>query len=92
MKRSRRAQTFLPPPHPNADAHERFVAAFRRMTQAERFQTIVDAGICTPDGKFTAPYTSDEPSMRHPETWKGARPRRASKTASKQARKSAANG
>ncbi len=92
MKRSRRAQSFLPPPHPNAEAHKRFMAAFRRMTPAERFQTIVDAGICTPDGQFTAPYTSDEPSMRHPETWASVRQRRASKPPSKQARKSAASG
>jgi hypothetical protein len=38
----------------------------RAMSPREKFQLAVDAGIYTPDGKLTEPYTNNEPSLYHP--------------------------
>jgi hypothetical protein len=45
--------TFEPPPHANAEVHARIMAELEKMTSAEFFQTLVDAGIYTPDGQLT---------------------------------------
>ncbi|HEX2568672.1 MAG TPA: hypothetical protein VH877_03865 [Polyangia bacterium] len=39
-------------PHANAEAHARLMERWSKMTSAEIFQTIVDAGIYTPDGEL----------------------------------------
>lgn len=44
------------PPHTNAEVHARIMADLRRMTPTEFMTTLVQAGICTPDGKLTEHY------------------------------------
>lgn len=54
------------PPLPEEDALCRALAKLRAMTPDQIFQTAVHAGIYTPDGQLTEPYTSDEPSAYRP--------------------------
>ncbi|UQA61175.1 hypothetical protein [Polyangium aurulentum] len=62
-----RAQTdpdaWKPPPHGNAEVHRLIMEEWKRMTPAEALESLVQAGICTPDGELTAPYR-DEPEPR----------------------------
>lgn len=44
------------PPLPHAAAHERLLARLAKMSAEEIFQTMIDAGIYTKDGKLTKPY------------------------------------
>ena len=53
-------------PHANAEAHARFVAEMAKMTPKEIFQTIVDAGIYTPDGELAEPYRIPESAPPSP--------------------------
>jgi hypothetical protein len=53
-------------PHANAEAHARLMERWSKMTSAEIFQTIVDAGIYTPDGELAEPYRTPEPSPASP--------------------------
>jgi hypothetical protein len=53
-------------PLPEQKALDRALAKLRAMAPDEFFQTLVHAGIYTPDGRLTAPYTSDEPSAYRP--------------------------
>ncbi len=41
------------------EAHERVMAALRDMTSEQLFQTLVDAGIYTADGRLTPEYGGD---------------------------------
>jgi hypothetical protein len=44
------------PLHANAEVHARIMADLKQMTPAEFLETLVQAGICTPDGKLTEHY------------------------------------
>ena len=46
------------PPHANEEAHARLMADLQGMTSDEFMVTLVQAGICTPDGKLTEYYAS----------------------------------
>ena len=50
------------PPHVNEDPHRRLMERLRSMSPEEVFQTLVDAGIYTPDGELTSPYRDLPPS------------------------------
>jgi len=43
-------------PHANAEGHRLFMAWISKATPEEVFQSLVDAGIYTPDGKLTERY------------------------------------
>lgn len=58
------ARGFELPPHANAEAHARLMARLEKMTPAEFFQTLVDAGIYTPDGELTEHYRDDGGSKK----------------------------
>jgi hypothetical protein len=55
---------FVLPPHANAEVHKRLMEDLDRMTPAEFFETLVRAGIYTPEGELTEHYRSgpSEPS------------------------------
>lgn len=53
------AHVFELPPHSNAGPHARLMARLEKMTSAEFFQTLVEAGIYTPDGELTEHYRDD---------------------------------
>lgn len=40
----------------NAESHRRLMEFFRTATREERFQTLVDAGICDAQGNLLPPY------------------------------------
>jgi hypothetical protein len=44
----------------DAEGHRRFMEDLRAMTPKEFFQTLVDAGVYTPDGHLTPPYADDD--------------------------------
>jgi len=48
-----------PPPHGNAEAHQRVMERMKQTTPAEALQSLVDAGIFTPDGRLTAFYRDE---------------------------------
>jgi hypothetical protein len=56
--------SFTLPPHANAEVHKRFMEWLERATEEEKFQSLVSAGILTPEGEFTEHYRtgSDEHS------------------------------
>lgn len=51
---------FVPPPHINAKAHAKVMERMKNITSSEFLELLVDAGICTPDGKLTEHYRSEE--------------------------------
>jgi roadblock/LC7 domain-containing protein len=51
---------FQSPPHANAKVHKKIMAKLKKMSSKEIFQTAVEAGIYTPDGKLTKHYTRDD--------------------------------
>jgi hypothetical protein len=55
----------LDPEAPGLDEETRFrrrvLQEMQRMTDEERFQLAVRAGILTPDGRLTPPYANPEP-------------------------------
>lgn len=57
-------RAFELPPHANAKPHARLMAELRAMTPDELFQTLVDAGIYTPDGQLTEHYRDDGDSKK----------------------------
>ena len=59
MTEPRPAHEFLPPPHANAEAHGKVMRRLKRMTTRQLRQTLIDAGICTPDGELTEHYRSE---------------------------------
>lgn len=50
---------WTPPPHENAEAHEKVMTRLETMSREELIAAGVRAGIRTPDGQLTAPYRSD---------------------------------
>lgn len=48
------------PPHANAAPHARLMAWLEKATPAEVFQSAVEAGIYSPDGRLLPPYADDE--------------------------------
>ena len=56
--RRRRSLAYRLPPLPREEreAFKRFMDDLAKMTDAERWQTIIDAGICTKSGKLRKPY------------------------------------
>ena len=52
------------PPHANAEVHKRIMAKLDQMSPKEVFQTAVDAGIYTPDGKLTQHYAPGSEEKR----------------------------
>lgn len=44
------------PPHPNAEAHKKVMAWLKTATKREFFESLVHAGIYTPEGKLTQKY------------------------------------
>src|SRR5262249_31828345 len=44
------------PPHPDAESLKRVTARIKTMTQREFFESLVHAGIYTPEGKLTKKY------------------------------------
>ena len=56
----RQNRSFSPPPHENAVSHAAVMKALRGMSKAELVKTLVDAEICTADGKLTPPYRGDK--------------------------------
>ena len=48
------------PPHANAEVHARIMADLQGMTPAEFMVSLVQAGICTPDGKLTEHYADHD--------------------------------
>jgi hypothetical protein len=44
------------PPHVNAEAHKRLMQRLAKMTPDELFQSCVEVGIYTPEGKLTERY------------------------------------
>jgi hypothetical protein len=53
---------WAPPPHRDVEAHERLMEYLEQMTPDEFFQSLVRAGIYTPEGELTEHYRS-EPSL-----------------------------
>jgi hypothetical protein len=45
--------------HPNAEAHAKVMEDLRRRSPRQVFETLVEAGIYTPNGELTAPYRAD---------------------------------
>lgn len=57
ISKARRLRTITTlPPHANAENHKRIMAWLKTATQAEFFQSLVDAGIYTPKGRLTRRY------------------------------------
>ncbi|REG30989.1 hypothetical protein ATI61_106459 [Archangium gephyra] len=57
ISKARRLRTITTlPPHANAENHKRIMEKLKTMTQAEFFQSLVDAGIYTPKGRLTRRY------------------------------------
>jgi len=56
MSKRQVKRDFLPPPHENADTHKLVMAHVDTMTREQFIQSLVDAGICTSDGKLTEHY------------------------------------
>ena len=54
-RRSESASVRLPP-HANAEVHARIMADLQGMTPDQFMVSLVQAGICTPDGKLTEHY------------------------------------
>ena len=54
--RKRRSPNFVFPPHANAEVHRRIMEKLSKMTKEQLAQTVVDAGICTPEGELTEHY------------------------------------
>lgn len=44
------------PPHANAEVHARIMADLQGMTPAEFMVSLIQAGICAPDGNLTEHY------------------------------------
>jgi hypothetical protein len=55
-KHNGRPLKFEPPPHPNAEAHQRVMKRLETMTTREFKASLVRSGILTRDGKLTAHY------------------------------------
>jgi hypothetical protein len=57
ISKERRLRTITTlPPDPDAEARERSLARLRSMTKREFFESLVHAGIYTPEGKLTQKY------------------------------------
>jgi hypothetical protein len=64
ISKARRLRTITTlPPHENAENHKRIMAWLKTATQAEFFQSLVDAGFYTPKGRLTRKYAGD-PDLR----------------------------
>ncbi len=46
----------MPPPHANAEMHKLIMARVEAMSREEFVQSLVDVGICYPDGQLTEHY------------------------------------
>lgn len=46
------------PPHANAEVHARIMADLQGMTPAEFMDSLIQAGICAPDGNLTEHYVT----------------------------------
>lgn len=75
MSRTKKAETFVLPPHINAEPHKKLMERLDKMTEEEQFQTLVHAGICDKDAKLIPPYNGEElqaeastPPKRHKRT------------------------
>lgn len=60
MSDEARKEGFVPPPHINAEAHKRVMKWLKEASEEEIFQSAVEAGIYTADGKLTEPYRDSE--------------------------------
>jgi hypothetical protein len=49
-------QDFVPPPHANAETHKLVMERVAAMTPSDFVQSLVQAGICLPDGQLTEHY------------------------------------
>ena len=58
--------TYKRRPLPHQEVIDRALDELADMTPEQFFQTLVSAGIYTPEGELTEPYTSDEPSACRP--------------------------
>lgn len=57
ISKARRLRTITTlPPHPHAESLKRVRARIKAMTQREFFESLVHAGIYTPEGKLTKKY------------------------------------
>jgi hypothetical protein len=61
-------QTLRLPPHPNAAVHQRIMEDLRKMTPEEFLQSLIEAGICTPDGELAPYYRGESDEMPIPES------------------------
>ena len=59
LARKTDVDAWKPPPHANAEVHKLIMEEWKRMTPAEALESLVHAGICTPDGELTEPYRDD---------------------------------
>jgi len=59
-KRSRHLSITTLPPHPDREAYEQTMARLKSMTRQEFFQSLVDAGIYTPQGKLAERYAGGD--------------------------------
>ena len=60
------SKTPVEPPHPNAEAHERFMKKLSRMSDEQIVQSSVKAGIHTADGRLTDRYAQPSPATSRP--------------------------
>jgi len=70
MSKHRPSKEFAPPPHANAEGHELVMARVDAMSREEFVESLVQAGICSPDGELTEHYR--EPSKSKPKGTKAA--------------------
>jgi hypothetical protein len=65
MSAEKKQKPTLDPEAPGLDEEtrmrRRILQEMQKMTNEERFQAAVDAGILTPDGRLTPPYANPEP-------------------------------
>ena len=60
------AASFKIPPHANQAAHDRLMKRLKAMTQDERRQSLIDAGILTKTGKLAKKYAPSKPPAAKP--------------------------
>jgi len=51
--------------HANAEAHAKVMEDLRQRSPRQIFETVVEAGIYTPEGRLTAPYRANGSSGDH---------------------------
>lgn len=73
MKDKLRGEGFRLPPHINAEFHRALMEKLETMTPEDFLPKLVKAGVCNPDGTYTASYAPGVVTPRPRTSWSGRR-------------------